>query len=84
VGLVDANATAQDAPGTTSGRSARVGYPLKGEAREVTTKTNRRGCGNDAPMEITTRFPQPLGNLAETARFPHFHKPIPLVFQEKT
>ena len=31
------------------------------------------GCGNDAPMEITERFPQPLGNLAQHARFPHSH-----------
>ena len=31
------------------------------------------GCGNDAPMEITERFPQPLGNLAQNARFPHSH-----------
>jgi hypothetical protein len=31
------------------------------------------GYGNAAPMEITERFPQPLGNLAQNARFPHFH-----------
>ena len=31
------------------------------------------GCGNDAPLEITERFPQPLGNLAENGRFPHSH-----------
>jgi hypothetical protein len=31
------------------------------------------GCGNGAPMEITERFPQPLGNLAQNARFPHSH-----------
>jgi hypothetical protein len=31
------------------------------------------GCGNGAPMEITERFPQPLGNLAKNARFPHSH-----------
>ena len=35
--------------------------------------TNRRDYGNDAPMEITERFPQPLGNLAQNARFPHSH-----------
>jgi hypothetical protein len=29
-------------------------------------------------MEITERFPQELGNLAQNARFPHFHKPITL------
>jgi hypothetical protein len=34
----------------------------------------RRGYGNDAPVEITERFPQELGNLSlENARFP---KPI--------
>jgi hypothetical protein len=26
-------------------------------------------------METTKRFPQRLGNLAQNARFPHFHKP---------
>ena len=31
------------------------------------------GYGNDAPMEIKERFPQPLGNLAQNARFPHSH-----------
>jgi hypothetical protein len=34
------------------------------------------GCGNGAPMEITERFPQPLGNLAENARFPHSHSRV--------
>jgi hypothetical protein len=34
------------------------------------------GCGNDAPMEITERFPQPLGNLAQNARFPHSHSRV--------
>jgi hypothetical protein len=34
------------------------------------------GCGNDAPMEITERFPQPLGNLAKNARFPHSHSRV--------
>lgn len=42
------------------------------------------GCGNDAPMEITERFPQPLGNLAQNARFPHSHKPIPFFTDQKT
>ena len=31
------------------------------------------GCGNDAAMEITERFPPPLGNLAKNTRFPHSH-----------
>jgi hypothetical protein len=34
-------------------------------------------------MEITERFPQELGNLAQNARFPHSHKPIPLSSDEK-
>jgi hypothetical protein len=31
------------------------------------------GCGNDVPVESKKRFPQGLGNLAQNARFPHFH-----------
>jgi hypothetical protein len=48
-------------------------------AEEVMTKI-ARGCGNAAPMEITKRFPQERGNLAQNARFPHSHKPIPFYF----
>jgi hypothetical protein len=44
--------------------------------------TIARGCGNDAPAEITKRFPQELGNLAQNARFPHSHKPITLTDKE--
>jgi hypothetical protein len=33
-------------------------------------------------VEITKRFPQVLGNLAQTARFPHSHKLI-LVYEER-
>jgi hypothetical protein len=36
------------------------------------------GYGNDVPMETIERFPQELGNLAQNARFPHSHSPIPL------
>ncbi len=39
----------------------------------MTRNEHRPGYGNDAPMEITERFPQPLGNLASNARFPHSH-----------
>jgi hypothetical protein len=39
---------------------------------EEVTK-NKSGYGNDAPMEITKRFPQELGNLAQNARLPHSH-----------
>jgi hypothetical protein len=41
------------------------------------------GCGNATAAEITNRFPQPFGNLAHRARFPHFHKPLPVVGTEK-
>jgi hypothetical protein len=41
------------------------------------------GYGNAAPMEITERFPQALGNLAQTARFPHFHKPLSVLCLKK-
>jgi hypothetical protein len=34
------------------------------------------GCGNGAAMEITERFPPPLGNLAQNARFPHSHSRV--------
>ena len=33
-------------------------------------------------MAITNRFPQRLGNLAQNARFPHFHKP-PVVVSDR-
>jgi hypothetical protein len=34
-------------------------------------------------MEITKRFPQELGNLAQNARFPHSHKPSFSLSDEK-
>jgi hypothetical protein len=34
-------------------------------------------------MEITERFPQPLGNLAQNARFPHSHKPKIILVREE-
>src|SRR3984893_17410630 len=40
-------------------------------------------CGNGAPMEITERFPQPLGNLAQNARFPHSHSRFSDVHKNK-
>ena len=36
----------------------------------------RSGCGNAGAMETTDRFPPRLGHLAQTARFPHSHKPL--------
>src|SRR3989442_2808788 len=47
--------------------------PLFAAAEEMMRNENRRGYGNDAPMEIRKRFPQTLGNLAQKARFPHSH-----------
>jgi hypothetical protein len=44
---------------------------------------NRRGYGNDAPVEITNRFPQELGNLAGEREIPTFPQPIILVADEK-
>ena len=66
--------TAQEAAGATIAIGARAGYPPIGISGATDTIT-RHGCGNGAPMEITERFPQTLGNLAQNARFPHSHKP---------
>ena len=67
--------TAQEASGTTIGKPAGVQHPwIPGLARA----TDQDGCGNGVPMETQERFPQGLGNLAQTARFPHSHKPITL------
>jgi hypothetical protein len=44
---------------------------------------NRRGYGNDALMEITKRFPQALGNLAEEREIPTFPQPIIVVLDKK-
>ena len=65
---------------TTIGARPKVCYPPLSRAEEVMTKL-ARGCGNAAPMEIKNRFPQERGNLAQNARFPHSHKPIPLYFK---
>jgi hypothetical protein len=45
---------------------------------------NRRGHGNDAPVEITKRFPQGLGNLAGKREIPTFPQPIIFVSEEKS
>jgi hypothetical protein len=34
-------------------------------------------------METQKRFPQGLGNLAQNARFPHSHKPIIVMIENK-
>jgi hypothetical protein len=46
------------------------------DVARIVVATNEDGCGNGVPVESTNRFPQGLGNLAQNARFPHFHKPI--------
>ena len=52
--------------------------PVTGGASMIAASTPvPDGCGNAAAVEITDRFPPPLGNLAQNARFPHFHKPMP-------
>jgi hypothetical protein len=43
----------------------------------------RRGYGNDAPVEITKRFPQELGNLAGEREIPTFPQPIIFVSDEE-
>ena len=63
-------------------RPAAAGTVELADARTRISSLAEDGCGNDAPMEITKRFPQPLGNLRPSVRFPHFHKP-PLVFRSK-
>jgi hypothetical protein len=41
--------------------------------RSKATCDDEDGYGNAVPMESKKRFPQRLGNLAQNARFPHFH-----------
>ncbi len=54
-------------------RPAAAGTVELADARTRISSPAEDGCGNAAAMEITERFPQPLGNLAENARFPHSH-----------
>ena len=54
-------------------RPATAGTVELADARTRISSPAEDACGNDAPMEITERFPQPLGNLAQNARFPHSH-----------
>ena len=44
----------------------------------------RRGYGNGGPVEITKRFPPDLGNLAQNARFPHFHSRLHFEEEKRT
>jgi hypothetical protein len=57
--------------------------PLSRIPRRYANVKPRRGYGIDAPVEITKRFPQELGNLAQNARFPHSHKPILVSLRKK-
>jgi hypothetical protein len=66
--------TALEAAGATIVSRSDVGIPPTVARGGITD-----GCGNGAGMEITNRFPHRLGNLAQNARFPHSHKPLPVV-----
>jgi hypothetical protein len=70
------NPTALETAGATIVSRREVWIPPTVLRRGVITD----GCGNGAGMEITNRFPHRLGNLAQNARFPHSHKPLPVVF----
>jgi hypothetical protein len=50
----------------------------------MTPPPDRGGCGNAGAVETTERFPPRLGNLAQSARFPHSHEPILVVYDERT
>jgi hypothetical protein len=63
-------------------RPAAAGTVELADARTRISSPAEDGCGNDAPMEITERFPQPLGNLAQNARFPHSHSRLSYVDQK--
>jgi hypothetical protein len=73
----------QEAVETTIATQATVWIPPD-RSSAATGTTTRHGCGNGAPMEITNRLPQALGNLVQPARFPHFHKPPVLMYSEET
>ena len=60
-------------------RPAAAGTVELANTRTRISASAEDGCGNAAPMEITERFPQPLGNLAQNARFPHSHSPYSLL-----
>jgi hypothetical protein len=65
--------------GTASDPTARPAADGTVELADAGTRINspaEDSCGNDAPLEITERFPQSLGNLAQNARFPHSHSRV--------
>ena len=66
-------------------RSSLLGHPRRsiGTRSRSNAETREIGYGNVGAMETTERFPQRLGNLAQNARFPHFHSRSP-VFHDKT
>jgi len=65
--------------GTSPMAADPIAHPAAAGVVELGYRRMRIGAGADddygnaAPMEITERFPQPLGNLAQNARFPHSH-----------
>ena len=49
----------------------------------MTPPSARGGCGNAGAVETTQRFPPRLGNLAQSARFPHSHEPTIVMDDER-
>ena len=64
-------------------RPAAAGTVELGNANTRSAPSAEDGYGNDAPAEIRERFPQPLGNLAQHARFPHSHSRLSYFDQEE-
>jgi|HubBroStandDraft_4_1064222.scaffolds.fasta_scaffold661960_1 hypothetical protein len=75
--------------GTSPMAADPIAHPAAAGVVELGYRRMRIGAGADddygnaAPMEITERFPQPLGNLAQNARFPHSHSRFSHVDQNK-
>ena len=63
-------------------RPATAGTVELADARTRISSPAEDACGNDAPMEITERFPQPLGNLVQNAEISTFPQP-PFVFRSR-
>ena len=73
--------------GTSPMAADPIAHPAAAGVVELGYRRMRIGAGADddygnaAPMEITERFPQPLGNLAQNARFPHSHSRLSFSIQ---
>ena len=74
--------------GTSPMAADPIAHPAAAGVVELGYRRMRIGAGADddygnaAPMEITERFPQPLGNLAQNARFPHSHSRLSYFHQK--